>query len=47
MANGPGLTLVAGGVEDEPTAETLTELGFDLLQGDHFGRPEPVTPATR
>ncbi|WP_436519742.1 EAL domain-containing protein [Actinoplanes sp. HUAS TT8] len=42
MANGLGLTLVAEGVEDERTATTLTALGFDLLQGYHFGRPEPV-----
>ncbi|BCY07985.1 bifunctional diguanylate cyclase/phosphodiesterase [Actinoplanes sp. L3-i22] len=42
MAHGLGLTLVAEGVEDERTAETLTELGFHLLQGYHFGRPEPV-----
>ncbi|GIE86901.1 putative bifunctional diguanylate cyclase/phosphodiesterase [Actinoplanes regularis] len=45
MANGLGLTLVAEGVEDERTAETLTELGFHLLQGYHFGRPEPALAA--
>ncbi|BCJ46781.1 hypothetical protein GCM10010168_36970 [Actinoplanes ianthinogenes] len=43
MANGLGLTLVAEGVEDAHTADTLTELGFDLLQGFHFGRPEPAS----
>ncbi|KUL27417.1 putative bifunctional diguanylate cyclase/phosphodiesterase [Actinoplanes awajinensis] len=46
MANGLGLTLVAEGVEDEHTADTLTALGFDLLQGYHFGRPEPALAAT-
>ncbi len=43
MANGLGLTLVAEGVEDERTAQTLAELGFDLLQGYHFGRPSAST----
>ncbi|MBB2941179.1 diguanylate cyclase (GGDEF)-like protein [Actinoplanes lutulentus] len=42
MANGLGLTLVAEGVEDSRTAETLAAIGFDLLQGYHFGRPEPA-----
>ncbi|AEV83780.1 putative signaling protein [Actinoplanes sp. SE50] len=45
MANGLGLTLVAEGVEDADTADTLTALGFDLLQGYHFGRPEPIMAA--
>ena len=52
MARGLGLTLVAEGVEDQHTADTLKELGFDLLQGFHFGRPVPpeqlpVPTATR
>ncbi|WP_229074924.1 bifunctional diguanylate cyclase/phosphodiesterase [Actinoplanes sp. DH11] len=42
MANGLGLTLVAEGVEDEPTARILTDLGADLLQGYHFARPAPA-----
>ncbi|WP_433830086.1 putative bifunctional diguanylate cyclase/phosphodiesterase [Actinoplanes sp. CA-015351] len=42
MAHGLGLTLVAEGVEDSRTAETLAGIGFDLLQGYHFGRPEPA-----
>lgn len=42
MAAGLGLTLVAEGVEDERTADTLTGLGFDLLQGYHFSRPVPA-----
>jgi len=41
MAKGLRLTLVAEGVEDEPTAAILTETGFDVLQGYHFGRPVP------
>jgi len=42
MAGGLGLTLVAEGVEDQHTADTLRALGFDLLQGYHFGRPVPA-----
>jgi diguanylate cyclase (GGDEF)-like protein len=42
MARGLGLTLVAEGVEDQHTADTLRALGFDLLQGYHFGRPVPA-----
>jgi diguanylate cyclase (GGDEF)-like protein len=42
MARGLGLTLVAEGVEDQHTADTLRSLGFDLLQGYHFGRPVPA-----
>ncbi|MEU8818481.1 bifunctional diguanylate cyclase/phosphodiesterase [Actinoplanes sp. NPDC048796] len=41
MARGLDLTLVAEGVEDQPTADILAEAGFDLLQGYHFGRPVP------
>ena len=48
MAQGLRLTLVAEGVEDRRTAEILAGLGFDLLQGYHFGRPVPADrlPAT-
>ena len=42
MANGLGLTPVAEGVEDEHTADTLTRLGVDVLQGFHFSRPVPA-----
>jgi diguanylate cyclase len=42
MAQGLDLTLVAEGVEDRRTAEILASLGFDLLQGYHFGRPLPA-----
>jgi len=37
-----GLTVVAEGVEDLPTAQTLTALGCDELQGFCFSRPLPV-----
>jgi EAL domain-containing protein (putative c-di-GMP-specific phosphodiesterase class I) len=48
MAEGLRLTLVAEGVEDRRTAEILAGIGFDLLQGYHFGRPVPADrlPAT-
>jgi diguanylate cyclase (GGDEF)-like protein len=42
MARGLGVTLVGEGIEDEATAEALQVLGFDLLQGYHFGRPVPA-----
>lgn len=42
MAKGLRLTLVAEGVEDRRTAETLAAAGFDLLQGYYFGRPLPA-----
>ena len=37
-----GLKVVAEGVEDLPTAQTLTALGCDELQGYCFSRPLPV-----
>ena len=37
-----GLTVVAEGVETLPTAQTLTALGCDELQGYCFSRPLPV-----
>jgi len=41
MAHAMGLRLVAEGVEDEATAEALTGMGVDLLQGYHVARPMP------
>jgi len=37
-----GKTVVAEGVEDEVTADFLRDIGVDLLQGYHFGRPLPA-----
>ncbi len=39
-----GLRMVAEGVEDEPTLAVLRDLGTDLVQGWHVGRP--VSPPT-
>ncbi|MEV6300096.1 bifunctional diguanylate cyclase/phosphodiesterase [Actinoplanes sp. NPDC051861] len=41
IARSLGLTVVAEGVEDEPTARDLAEAGVDLLQGFHLNRPQP------
>jgi EAL domain-containing protein (putative c-di-GMP-specific phosphodiesterase class I) len=40
-----GQRTIAEGVEDEPTAQVLRNLGVDLAQGYLFGRPRPVTDA--
>ncbi|MEU8662362.1 putative bifunctional diguanylate cyclase/phosphodiesterase [Actinoplanes philippinensis] len=47
IAKALGLTVVAEGVEDEPTARDLTTAGVDLLQGFGLNRPQPpdVIPA--
>jgi diguanylate cyclase (GGDEF)-like protein/PAS domain S-box-containing protein len=37
-----GLKVVAEGVENLPTAQTLTALGCDELQGYCFSRPQPI-----
>jgi len=39
LAHGLGLTVVAEGVEDEATMQTLSTLGCDLVQGYHLARP--------
>ncbi len=39
-----GLTVVAEGVEDEPTAALLREYGCDFLQGFHISRPAAPGP---
>jgi diguanylate cyclase (GGDEF)-like protein len=41
MAHGLDLSVVAEGVEDEPTALLLTDLGCETAQGFHLGRPVP------
>jgi len=42
LAHAMGLRLVAEGVEDEPTAAALVDMGVDLLQGYHVARPMPA-----
>jgi EAL domain-containing protein (putative c-di-GMP-specific phosphodiesterase class I) len=37
-----GLTVVAEGVEEEPTVETLRQMGCDEIQGYVFARPAPA-----
>ena len=37
-----GLRMVAEGVEDEQTLAILNDLGCDLVQGWHLGRPMPA-----
>ncbi len=39
LARSLGLTVVAEGIEDQETAETLREIGCDLAQGYYFARP--------
>jgi EAL domain-containing protein (putative c-di-GMP-specific phosphodiesterase class I) len=39
-----GIAVIAEGVENEAEARTLTEIGCDLLQGFHLGRPDPKIP---
>ncbi|MDO9227596.1 MAG: EAL domain-containing protein [Pseudomonadota bacterium] len=39
MADALGLSTVAEGVEDAAVAERLREMGVDILQGWHLGRP--------
>lgn len=41
IARSLGMTVVAEGVEDEPTATDLTTAGVDLLQGFGLNRPQP------
>ena len=42
MVSGLGVATLAEGVEMEEEAEVCRQLGFDLAQGYHFGRPAPV-----
>ncbi|BCY10239.1 bifunctional diguanylate cyclase/phosphodiesterase [Actinoplanes sp. L3-i22] len=42
LAHNLGLTVVAEGVEDAPTAEALRALRCDTAQGYHFARPVPA-----
>ncbi len=38
-----GLTTIAEGVESQPVLDRLAELGADLAQGYHFGKPAPIS----
>jgi EAL domain-containing protein (putative c-di-GMP-specific phosphodiesterase class I) len=42
LAQGFGLQTVAEGVEDSATVEALGDLGVDLIQGYHVGRPAAI-----
>jgi EAL domain-containing protein (putative c-di-GMP-specific phosphodiesterase class I) len=42
LAKGFGLQTVAEGVEDAETLTLLAEMGVDLAQGYHLGRPAPL-----
>ena len=37
-----GLTTIAEGIEDEETANRLSEMGCGVAQGYHFARPMPL-----
>ncbi len=41
LAHSLGMTTIGEGIEDEATAELLSELGCDVAQGYFFGRPMP------
>ncbi|MFD1365418.1 putative bifunctional diguanylate cyclase/phosphodiesterase [Actinoplanes sichuanensis] len=47
VSNGLGLDAVAEGVETAEQAQALTRIGYRLLQGYHFGRPEAEPAFTR
>jgi EAL domain-containing protein (putative c-di-GMP-specific phosphodiesterase class I) len=42
LAKALELRTVAEGVEDDKTAQVLRDMGVDVLQGYHFGRPCPA-----
>ena len=46
IARALDLTVVAEGIEDEPTAAALARAGVDLLQGFHLNRPRPAEVLT-
>jgi EAL domain-containing protein (putative c-di-GMP-specific phosphodiesterase class I) len=41
LAHNLGMRAVAEGVEDQPTWDTLNELGCDVIQGYQLSRPLP------
>jgi EAL domain-containing protein (putative c-di-GMP-specific phosphodiesterase class I) len=46
LASGLGLRTIAEGVENAATLLLLSELGVDLAQGFHLGRPAPIARMT-
>src|SRR5581483_1402780 len=42
LGHAMGLRVVAEGIEDEETLETLSSLGCDLAQGYFIGKPKPA-----
>src|SRR3712207_448598 len=46
MARNLGLRVVAEGIEDEAALALLREMGCDLAQGFHLGRPMPADALT-
>ena len=47
LAHGLGARTVGEGVEDQALADVLSELGCDLAQGYHLGRPMPAQDLRR
>ena len=47
LARSLGLTVVAEGIEDRQTADSLREIGCDLAQGYYFARPGTVAEIDR
>jgi diguanylate cyclase (GGDEF)-like protein len=46
LAHDLGLQVVAEGVEDQTSQDTLQKLGCEFIQGYHFARPMPATDLT-
>ena len=41
-----GISPLAEGIEKDAEAEICREIGFELAQGYHFGRPKSEIPAS-
>ena len=46
MVRAFGISPLAEGIEKDAEAEICHEIGFELAQGFHFGRPSPEIPAS-
>lgn len=46
MVRAFGISPLAEGIEKDAEAEICHEIGFELAQGFHFGRPIPEIPAS-